>query len=152
MLNVIGLLFLSLTVEALQGKRCQDSLLSGGVRSVRAKMSEGRGRPRGIFFGFYTTRHILLSDSANCTVIRVVVLTQYRRVTDGQSDGLAIASTTLAKRRAVKIGERVFFCRGTASVESAANRVETVSIDSTVQAKLKTFLFTASYGVSENNI
>ena len=32
------------------------------------------------------TRHILLSDSANCTVLRAVVLTQYRRVTDGQTD------------------------------------------------------------------
>jgi len=30
LLSVIGLLFLSITVEALQGKRCQDSLLSGG--------------------------------------------------------------------------------------------------------------------------
>jgi len=28
---IIGFLFLSLTVEALQSKRCQDSLLSGGV-------------------------------------------------------------------------------------------------------------------------
>jgi len=34
-----GLLVLYLTVEALQGKRCQDSLLSGGGRSVRAKIS-----------------------------------------------------------------------------------------------------------------
>ena len=32
------------------------------------------------------TRHILLSDSADCTVLRAVVLTQYRRVTDGQTD------------------------------------------------------------------
>ena len=40
-----GLLVLSLTVEALQGKRCQDSLLSGGGRSVRANISGGRGRP-----------------------------------------------------------------------------------------------------------
>jgi len=39
LLSVIGLLFLSLMVEALQGKRCQDSLLSGGGRSVRAKIS-----------------------------------------------------------------------------------------------------------------
>jgi len=31
LLSVIGLLLLSLTVEALQGKRCQDSLLSEGV-------------------------------------------------------------------------------------------------------------------------
>ena len=49
LLSIIGLLFLSLTVEALQGKRCQDSLLSGGGRSVRAKISVGRGRPWGIF-------------------------------------------------------------------------------------------------------
>jgi len=102
LLSAIGLLFLSFTVEALQGKRCQDSLLSGGGRSVRAKISGGRGRPRGIFFGFYKTRHILLSDIANCTVLRDVVLTQYRRVTDGETDGTAVASTALAKRRAVK--------------------------------------------------
>jgi len=31
LLSVIELLFLSLTVEALQGKMCQNSLLSGGV-------------------------------------------------------------------------------------------------------------------------
>ena len=58
----------------------------------------GRGRPWGIFFGFYKTRHILLSDSANCTVLRAVVLTQYRRATDGQTDGTAIGSTALAMR------------------------------------------------------
>ena len=102
LLSVIGLLFLSVTFEALQRKRCQDSLLSGGGRSVRAKISGGRGCPWGIFFGFYKTRHILLSHSANCTVLRGVVLTQYRRVTDGRTDGIAIASTALAKRRAVK--------------------------------------------------
>ena len=52
----------------------------------------------------------MLSESANCTVLRAVVLTQYRRVTDGQTDGqedgIAIASTALAMRalrRAVKI-------------------------------------------------
>jgi len=54
------------------------------------------------FFGFYKTRHILLSDSANCTVLCVVVLTKYRRVTEGLTDGIAVASTALAKRRAVK--------------------------------------------------
>jgi len=109
LLSIIGLLFLSLTVEALQGKRCQDSLLSGGGRSVRAKISWGRVRPWGIFFGFYKTRLILLSDSANCTVLHAVVLTQYRRVTDGQSDrrtdrqtdGIAVASTALAKQRTI---------------------------------------------------
>ena len=66
--------------------------------------------PEEYFFDFYKTRHILLSDSANCTVLRAVVLTQYRRMTDrrtdGQTDGNAIASTALAMRalrRAVKI-------------------------------------------------
>jgi len=48
----------------------------------------------------------LLSDSANCTVLRAVVLTQYRRVTDGWTDGQTdVASTALAMRalrRAVK--------------------------------------------------
>jgi len=70
----------------------------------------GRGRPWGIFFGFYKTIQILLSDSANCTVLRAVVLTQYRRVTDGQTDrqtdGIVVASTALAMpalRRAVKM-------------------------------------------------
>ena len=66
--------------------------------------------PGEYFFGFYKTRHILLSDSANYTVLCGVVLTQYRRVKDGrtdrQTDGNAIASTALAMRalrRAVKI-------------------------------------------------
>ena len=40
--------------------------------------------------------------------IVAVVLTQYQRVTDGQTDGIAIASTALAKRRAVKIKCLVF--------------------------------------------
>ena len=84
--SVIELLFLSLTVEALQGKTCQSSLLSGGGRSLRAKISGGRGRPWGIFFGFYKTRHILLSNSGNCTVLRAVVLTQYLPVTDRRTD------------------------------------------------------------------
>ena len=35
----------ALTVEALQGKTCQDWLLSGEGRSLGAKISGGRGRP-----------------------------------------------------------------------------------------------------------
>ena len=84
---IIELFSLALTVEVLQGKACQDSLLSGGGRSLGAKISGGRVRPWGIFFGFYKTRHILLSNGANCTVLRAVVLTQYRRVTDRRTDG-----------------------------------------------------------------
>ena len=103
LLSVIELLFLSLTVEALQSKMCQISLPSGGGRSLGAKISGGKGRPWGIFFGFYKTRHILLSDNANCTVLRAVVLTQYRRVTDLQTDrqtdrrtdGIAVANLSL---------------------------------------------------------
>jgi len=107
---IIELFSLALTVEALQGKTCQDSLLSGEGRSVGAKISGGRGHPWGIFLGFYKTKHILLSNSAKCTVLRAVILTQYRRVTERQTDGIAIASTALAMRalwRAAKI-KRVF--------------------------------------------
>jgi len=100
LLSVIELLFLALTVEAVQGKMCQNLLPSGGGRSFGTKISGRRGRAWGIFFGFYKTRHILLSDSANCTVLRAVALTQYWRVTDiptdGRTDGIAVASTALA--------------------------------------------------------
>jgi len=56
LLSVIELLFLSLAAEALQGKMCQNSLPSGGGRSLGANISGGMGRPCGIFFGFYETR------------------------------------------------------------------------------------------------
>jgi len=46
---MIKLFSLALTVEALQGKTCQDSLLSEEGRSLRAKISGGSGRPWGIF-------------------------------------------------------------------------------------------------------
>jgi len=52
LLSVIELIFLSLTVEALQGKMCQNSLTSGVGRSLGAKISGERGRPWGIFFWF----------------------------------------------------------------------------------------------------
>ena len=45
LLSAIELLFLSLTVEALRGKMCQNSLPSGVGRSLGAKISGGRGRP-----------------------------------------------------------------------------------------------------------
>ena len=44
LVNVRELLFLSLAVEALHDKICQNSLPSGGGRSVGAKISGGRGR------------------------------------------------------------------------------------------------------------
>ena len=84
---------LALTVEALQDKTCQDSLLSGEGRSLEPRFRGEGVVPGEYFFGLYKTKHILLSDSANCTVLRAVVLKQYRRVTDGQTDGIAVAST-----------------------------------------------------------
>jgi len=45
LLRVNELLFLSLTAEALEGKMCQNSLPSGGGRSLGAKVSGGKGRP-----------------------------------------------------------------------------------------------------------
>jgi len=72
-------------------------------------LAQGKASSLGNIFGFYKTRHILLSNSANCTVLLAVVVTQYRRVTDrrtdGWTDGITIANTALAMRalwRAVK--------------------------------------------------
>ena len=45
LLSVIEFLFLFLTVEALHGKMCQNSLPSGRGRSLGAKITEGKGRP-----------------------------------------------------------------------------------------------------------
>jgi len=49
---ITDLFSLSLTVEVLQGKTCQDSLLSGGGRSVWAKISE-EGVVRGEYFFWF---------------------------------------------------------------------------------------------------
>jgi len=43
--SVIERIFLSLAVEALQDKMCQNSLPSGGGRSLGANISEGNGPP-----------------------------------------------------------------------------------------------------------
>jgi len=91
---IIELFSLALTVEALQVRTSQDSLLSGGVGHFEPRF-QGKGSPWAISFGFYKTRHILLSDSANCNVLRAVVLTQYRRVSDGRKDGRTDRQTEL---------------------------------------------------------
>jgi len=41
---IIELFSLALTIEALQGKMCQDWLISGEGRLLGAKISGGRGR------------------------------------------------------------------------------------------------------------
>jgi len=84
---------------------CQNSLPSGVVGHLEPKFQGEGVVPGEYFFGFYKTRPILVSNSANCTVLRAVVLTQYQSVTDRQTDGIAVANTALAMRalrRAVK--------------------------------------------------
>jgi len=49
LLSVIEFLFLSLTVEALQGKMCQNSLLSAEGGSLSAKIT-GEGSSLGTLF------------------------------------------------------------------------------------------------------
>ena len=49
LLSAIELLFLSLAVEALQGKMSENSLLSGEGRSLGGKISGRRGRPLPIY-------------------------------------------------------------------------------------------------------
>ena len=110
LLSLIELLFLSHTVEALQGKHVKTRSLQEWVGHFEPKF-QGEGVVSGEYFiGFYKTRHILLSNGANCTVLRAVVLTHYRRVTDGRTDGqtdrqtdrrtdgIAVANTALAMR------------------------------------------------------
>ena len=60
LLSVIELLFLSLAVEVLQGNMCQNSLHSGGGRSLGAKISGGTG-PWGEYFLVSTKLDIFLS-------------------------------------------------------------------------------------------
>ena len=74
LLSVIELLFLSLRFEALQGKMCHNSQPSGVGVTLRQNF-KGKGSSLGNIFGIYKTRHILLSNGANCTVLRAAVLT-----------------------------------------------------------------------------
>jgi len=75
LLSVIELLFLSLTVEALQGKHVKTRCYQEGVGHFQPRFQGEAVAPGEYFFGFYKTRHIWLSGSANCTVLPAVVLT-----------------------------------------------------------------------------
>ena len=83
LLDVIGILFLSLTVEPLQGKRCQDSLLSGGGRSVRAKISGERVVPGEYFLVSFAIQQCKL-HRATCRRFDTIPACDGR--TDGQTD------------------------------------------------------------------
>jgi len=70
LLSVIELLFPSLADDALQGKTCQDSLLSGGDRSLGAKIS-GEGVVPAEYFLVSTildTFRYLMVQTAPCYV------------------------------------------------------------------------------------
>jgi len=99
LLTGIALFFYLLPLMRYKAKRVKTHCFLEGWVSLSPDF-RGRDRPSGIFFGLYKTRHILLSNSANCTVLllRAVVLTHYRRVTDRQTDGIAIASRAIAMR------------------------------------------------------
>jgi len=92
LLTVIELLFLSLTVDAPQGKKCQNSLLFGGGGSVWAKISGEGLVPR---------EHLLVSTKLDtfCSYLTVQTAPSYvpsfwhntgvwqtDRHTDGQTD------------------------------------------------------------------
>ena len=70
LLSVIEFLFLSLTVEALQGKMCQNSLPLGGLGHFEPRFQGEGVVPGEYFFGFYKTRHIcyLTVQTAPCYV------------------------------------------------------------------------------------
>jgi len=88
LLSAVELLFLSLTVEALQGKMCQNSLPSGVGRSLGAKISVGSGRPWGIFFVCtkLDTFCYLTVQTAPCTCRRFDTIPACDRQTDGRTD------------------------------------------------------------------
>ena len=80
-------------------------------RSLGAKISRGRGRPWGIFF-LVSTKLDTFCYPTSCKLHRAAccrfdTIPACDRRTDGQTDGIAVASTALAKRRAVKKTDRV---------------------------------------------
>jgi len=95
--SLIELLFLSLAVEALQGKTCQNSLLSGSGGSVLANIS-GEGVVPGEYFlvsrKLDTFCYLYLTvQFAPCR--RFDAIPAYGRWTDRRTDGIAIPRTAL---------------------------------------------------------
>ena len=69
--------------------------MTGEGRSLGGKIS-GEGVVPGEYFLVSTKRDTSVSNGANCTVLRAVVLTD--RQTDRRTDGIAVANTALAMR------------------------------------------------------
>jgi len=66
---LVELCSLALTVEAIhKAKRVKTRCYQEGIGQIEPRFQREGVVPREhFFFGFYKTRHILLSDSANCT-------------------------------------------------------------------------------------
>ena len=86
LLSVIELFFYLLRLRRYKAKCVKTRCLQEWVGHLEPNFQGEGVNPREYFFGFYKIRHILLSNSANCTVLRAVVFTQYRRVTDRRTD------------------------------------------------------------------
>jgi len=72
LLTVIKLLFYLLPLTRYKAKRIKTHCFLEGVGQFEPRFQGEAVIPREYLFGFYKTRHILLSDSANCTVLRYV--------------------------------------------------------------------------------
>ena len=104
LLSVIELLFLSLTVEVLQGKTRQNSLPLGRVGHLESRF-QGEGVVPGEYFLVSTKLDTFCYRQCKlhrATCRRFDTIPACDRRTDGQTDGIAVASTALAKRCAVK--------------------------------------------------
>jgi len=77
----LNFFFYLLRLRRYKAKRVKTRCYQEGVGQFEPRFQGEAVVPWEYFFGFYKTRHILLSHSANCTALRAVVLTQYRRVT-----------------------------------------------------------------------
>ena len=87
---------------------CTARLFSQGVDLFALKFYLNRVVP--INHSWYQkTRDTVLPDGEDRIPLRFLILTQYRSVTDGQTDGFAVAYTALAKLcgRAVKCDSRI---------------------------------------------
>jgi len=82
----LNFFFYLLPLRRYKAKRVKTRSLQEWVGHFEPKFQGEGVVPGNSFFGFYKTRRILLSNGANCTVLRAVVLTQYRRVTDWRTD------------------------------------------------------------------
>ena len=122
--------FLSRTVEALQGKLCQNSLPSGGACHLEPRF-QGEGVVPGEFFLVSTKLDTFCYPTVQTAQCYVPSFWHNTSVwqTDGQTDGIAIASTVLemrSLRRAVKM-DRGLYGRNL-HADHAACIVMTISI------------------------